>query len=367
MSQGQSLPRIGLLWRGDRTVGSRSERAEERLGSLVAAFDTLPVIIEHVVYADDAVHEVREQLLACNGVLVWVNPIQDGQNRAQLDVLLRDVAARGVWVSAHPRTILKLATKEVLYRARDLLWGSEVELYPTAEDFSQRFPTRLAMYGRLVVKQGRGNGGDGVWKVELPQSISQPGALRAGTTVTVRDARATDGASALMPLGQFLALANECFAWSGCLIDQPFQERLANGMLRCYFTHDQVVGFCRQRPKRGLLGPRDALAAASGPASVMETAEAPAYQQLRRDAEEQWLPALMAVLGLQPESLPVIWDADFLFGPRTATGEDTYVLCEINACAVWPFPPSASLTIAEAAFAASLAAAMSRNEHWLPP
>ena len=353
MSQRQRLPRIALLRRGDRVTAARSGRVEERLGPLLSAFRELPVVIDHVVYADDAVPESREQLLACNGVLVWVNPIQDGQNRAQLDLLLREVAARGVWVSAHPDTILKLGTKEVLYRARELLWGSDVELYPTAEDFAQRFPSRLARYGQLVAKQARGNGGDGVWKVELPQSTSQANSMRADARVNVLDARATDGTSTLMLLSQFLALASRCFGWSGSLIDQPFQERLADGMLRCYFTHDQVVGFCRQWPRRGLLSPEDARAAASGPTSVMETADAPAYQELRRDAETRWLPGLMTVLDLDRQSLPVIWDADLLFGRRTATGDDTYVLCEINTSAVWPFPPSAARTVAIAALAAS--------------
>ena len=37
-------------------------------------------------------------------------------------------------------------------------------------------------------------------------------------------------------------------------------------------------------------------------------------------------------------SLPVLWDADFLYGPRTASGDDTYVLCEINVSSVIPFP-----------------------------
>ena len=30
-------------------------------------------------------------------------------------------------------------------------------------------------------------------------------------------------------------------------------------------------------------------------------------------------------------SLPIIWDADFLYGPCDRAGTDTYVLCEINA------------------------------------
>jgi hypothetical protein len=35
---------------------------------------------------------------------------------------LRDVAARGVWVSAHPDVVQKMGTKEVLHRTRTMSW-----------------------------------------------------------------------------------------------------------------------------------------------------------------------------------------------------------------------------------------------------
>jgi hypothetical protein len=49
--------------------------------------------------------------------------------------------------------------------------------------------------------------------------------------------------------------------------------------------------------------------------------------------------------------LPVIWDADFLYGPTNDAGNDTYVLCEVNVSAVWPFPDQATGTLAAAAAA----------------
>jgi hypothetical protein len=49
--------------------------------------------------------------------------------------------------------------------------------------------------------------------------------------------------------------------------------------------------------------------------------------------------------------LPVLWDADFLYGPKTAAGEDSYVLCEINVSSVAPFPESAVAPVAKAALA----------------
>lgn len=55
---------------------------------------------------------------------------------------------------------------------------------------------------------------------------------------------------------------------------------------------------------------------------------------------------MMAVLGLDRAALPVIWYADFLYGPRTVSGEDRYVLCEINVSSVFAIPEQAPAAIA---------------------
>ena len=65
--------------------------------------------------------------------------------------------------------------------------------------------------------------------------------------------------------------------------------------------------------------------------------------------ELEWTPQMMQVLNIDRELLPIIWDADFLYGPRTAFGEDTYVLCEINVSSVFPFPEQAPEEIARLA------------------
>jgi hypothetical protein len=344
MEQGPA--RIGLLWRGDRRA-ELPAAPNHPLGSLVEAFEKRSVATESVVYADDAVDEVRQQLFALDGVLVWVNPIQDGVNRAHLDALLREVSLRGVWVSAHPDVILKMGTKEVLFRTRDLGWGSDTELYPTPAEFEENFPPRLGQHGRLVVKQGRGNGGNGVWKVEL---IQQNAEFHKEVVVRIQNAQLREGSSELTTLGAFMQRCEEDFAWSGCIIDQVFQERLADGMLRCYFSQDQVVGFCHQWP-RGLLEMSPEEVAEPPRATVMEGPDTPAYQDLRWRASADWVPQMKYILGIETHALPVVWDADFLYGPKNASGEDTYVLCEINVSAVWPFPPMAADEVASAALA----------------
>jgi hypothetical protein len=78
-----------------------------------------------------------------DGVLVWVNPLDDGKGRSRFDLLLRDVAAHGVWVSAHPDVILKMGVKEVLYRTRGLGWGTDTDLYVSVEATSMTWPRQL--------------------------------------------------------------------------------------------------------------------------------------------------------------------------------------------------------------------------------
>lgn len=57
---------------------------------------------------------------------------------------------------------------------------------------------------------------------------------------------------------------------------------------------------------------------------------------------------MQRLLDVPTQRLPAIWNADFLYGPKTAEGEDTYVLCEINVSAVFPFPEQALPRLAEA-------------------
>jgi len=67
--------------------------------------------------------------------------------------------------------------------------------------------------------------------------------------------------------------------------------------------------------------------------------------------ESEWTPQMMQLLDVDTESLPIIWDADFLYGPCDLSGEDTYVLCEINVSSVLPFQEQAPSEIARLALA----------------
>jgi len=327
--------KVGLLWRAEWDAPDASGRLVQtcKLSGVFAAFAALGVEARPVVYADDRVEAVREELLELDGVLVWVNPIQDGLDRSLLDPLLREVSAAGVWVSAHPDVILRMATKRVLVDTRQLGWGSDTFLYAAADDLRQHLPGRLADGQPRVLKQQRGMGGDGVWKVQAADGL-----------LHVQHA-AGDGGIEQLTLERFLARCDAYFANDGLMVEQPYLERVSEGMIRVYLTHDQVVGFAQQYP-RGL---RPVDAGEPPPGKQFELATAASYQQLRRLVEDEWVPQMQQLLSLHTTALPVIWDADFLYGPTTETGKDHYVLCEINASSTFAFPEHAMPGVAQAA------------------
>src|SRR5215211_7967940 len=59
-------------------------------------------------------------------------PLGQGAARSRGgETTLREVGRSGFWVSAHPDVILKMGTKEVLFRTRDVGWGADTDLYET--------------------------------------------------------------------------------------------------------------------------------------------------------------------------------------------------------------------------------------------
>ena len=334
--------KLALLWPRDVPKWHAATPQQYRLNRVFEALAALGIKAEPALYADDAVDQVRAQLLACDGVLVWVDPLFTSRSRTVLDAMLRDVAAKGVWVSAHPDVILKMGAKEVLYRTRHLGWGTDIHLYREAVTLHEEFPRQLQVAGPRVLKQNRGNDGQGVWKVELIST-------RALDAPTVRVLHASRGSpSEELPLVDFLARCEAYFTDDGCIIDQPFQPRLPDGMIRCYMGADKVIGFGHQLIKALIPPPPEgpnSEAATPGP-RIMHPASAPEFQALRSRMESEWTPEMMQLLDIGAGSLPIIWDADFLYGPRDVSGADTYVLCEINVSSVFPFPEQAPAKIA---------------------
>lgn len=323
-------PRVALVWRGDAAARAAVDPAASRFAAVFAALQAAGFAPEPCVYDEGIEAEVQAQLLACAAVLVWVNPVQDGTRRRRgLDALLREIAATGVRVSAHPDVIAAMGVKAVLWRTREIGWSGDAQVYETPDALLAGFPERVA-FGARVLKPNRGNGGGGVWKVE---------ALGGGQArVQAADG---DAYGAQVALAAFLADRVAEFEDADGFVDQAYQPRLPEGMIRAYMSGGRLAGFGHHLvralapPEAGPGGPR----LYSGP-------DDPRFQRLRRLMEDAWTPRLAQILRIAPPDLPALWDADFLLGARGADGEDSYVLCEINASCCVPMPDEAPEAIA---------------------
>jgi hypothetical protein len=145
--------KVAILWRGDAAKRAAATPQNNRYHRIFEELETHGIHAEPAVFAEDLVDEVEKQLMTVDGVLVWVNPLDDGLTREKLDPMLREVASKGPWVSAHPDVILKMGVKEVLYRTKHLGWGTDTHLYCTAAEFRGGFPARLASGGARVLKR----------------------------------------------------------------------------------------------------------------------------------------------------------------------------------------------------------------------
>jgi hypothetical protein len=217
--------RIAIVWRGDAEQRKAATPQNNRFYRIFEELAALGIEAEPAVYDEAFADQVRAQLLSANGVLVWVDPIHQGKTRVMLDGLLREVAERGPWVSAHPDVVLEMGVKEVLFRTRHLGWGADTHLYRTAAELFVGFPPRLRSSGPRILKQNRGNGGQGVWKVELVRGENDTAQVLHAQRGSVPEQ---------LPLREFMTRCEAYFGWGGCIIDQPFQPRLPEGMIRCY-------------------------------------------------------------------------------------------------------------------------------------
>ena len=221
-------------------------------------------------------------------------------------------------------------------------WGCDTRFYESADAMRSGLAASLRS-GKRVLKQMRGQSGDGIWLVEAAgeqgRSDTEP-ALDA--QLRVRHAK-RGSPEEMLTLDAFLTRCSGYFDASGGMIDQAYQARLPEGMVRCYIVRDRVAGFGEQLINA--LYPAAPGAAANtapepGPRLYYPPTR-PDFQRLKERLERKWLDELCAAVSVDKRDLPLLWDADFLYGPKDANGADTYVLCEINVSSVYPFPKDA--------------------------
>lgn len=336
--------RVGIVYAGNEEARRTANLAESRFAGTARALEQAGIEPVPAVYNDDFRDEFVKGCSSLDGVLVWVNPIHEGRDRSHLDNALRELSERGVFVSAHPDVILKMGTKQVIFDTKDMAWGSDVRVYTSFEQLSDELPKVLTEGRPRVLKQYRGHSGGGIWKIAMHDKTPL---WSADTLVNLRHAE-RGSIEQVVPLEEALETFRPYFLNGGRVIDQEYQERLTDGMIRCYLIVDKVEGFGHQAINALYPAPpggRPEDAPQPGP-RLYHPADKPEFQALKRKMEDEFLPEMLRVLKLTRDELPLLWDADFLLGPKDAQGNDTFVLCEINVSSVSPFPEYAELPLA---------------------
>src|SRR6266516_1645350 len=134
---------VAILWRGDAAARRDATPQNSRFVRVFEALAASGIEARPAVYDESFADAVRDQLLAVDGVLVWVDPIHQGKTRDALVPLLRDIALQGPWVSAHPDVILKMGVKDVLYRTRHLGWGADTHPYRSPAEIIEEYTLPL--------------------------------------------------------------------------------------------------------------------------------------------------------------------------------------------------------------------------------
>jgi hypothetical protein len=323
---------LAIMVYGNADSG-RDALTEDKYKELAIAFSLQGFNVKSVLYHDELRDKLLKALSEFDAVLVWVNPIEQGNDRRKLDSLLAELSNKGCFVSAHPDVILKMGTKEVLYKTKDMDWGGDIELYRNYEDFTRRFIPTLKKSSARVLKQYRGNGGSGVFKVIFGSTENE---------VLITHAK-SPGEKIVLQLSDFYKEFESYYLNNGMLIDQAWNKNITNGMVRCYLSGTKVAGFGFQEinmlyqlnndPSQNYFTPSK---------RYYFTENCVLFNDLKELMETKWVPELQKILSISTYEMPVIWDADFLINDiNSRNAHSKYSLCEINVSCVSPFPPSA--------------------------
>lgn len=320
---------IALMIFGESN-STKNALTEEKYKHLAAAFLEKGFDVHSVIYNDILVDKLAKELSSYEAILVWVNPVEQGNDRKILDALLTELSARGVYVSAHPDVILKIGTKEVLYKTKETEFGGDTKLYHSFEDFKERFFNSAGE--TRILKQYRGNGGSGVFKVDLTNLKKN--------VIVVTHAKTTDEERKLTTEG-FLNEFKQYFNQGNILIDQEWNPNITNGMVRCYLTGNKVSGFGYQEVNALFPKKEGELKSRFPGKRYYFSEDCGLFQDLRGIMENKWVPEIQKITSVKTEMLPVIWDSDFFINKiNTENSKEKYTLCEINVSSVSPFPES---------------------------
>ena len=229
------------MWRGNLRAPDQPTNHPARFKPLIAALAGRAIEPNGLSISTATIERrARHAYARATASLVWINPLQDGLRTAQRSIRsARGRSAGGVGQRASRHDPEDGNQGGALPHPRTGLGIGHGPLSDSFDEFSLRFPVKLAVAGARVLKPLRGNDGRGVLKVGAGgRQVRCGAACRRRQTMQVET----------VLLAAFVERMRRRFA-AGGLIDQAFQPNVAAGMVRCYMSQDRVVGFSEQAPR----------------------------------------------------------------------------------------------------------------------
>ncbi|OFT82928.1 Cj0069 family protein [Corynebacterium sp. HMSC29G08] len=253
-----------------------------------------------------------------------------GGEKGYFDLLTR-LSEAGLIGMSTPEEMISYGAKDALVKLNKTdLVPSDTAAYYDVETFHNTFPTSLS-YGERVLKQNRGSTGSGIWRVRLADEEAAAN-VTPGTALPLdtklRCTEAVDNHTEVRELGEFMDFCDQYIVGdNGMLVDMRFMPRIVEGEIRILLVGPHPVFVVHKKPAEG----GDAFSATlfSG---AKYTYQKPEEWQDLVDMFADARPVIAENLG--GDNIPLIWTADFMLADDDETGEDTYVLGEINCSCV---------------------------------
>lgn len=283
---------------------------------------------EIIFYRDENRGEIyRHTIDKADAYISRVNPgnLADETGYFQM---LRELVQHGVEGLPHPDAMINYGAKNAVERLKDTsLVPDDVYTYYSIEELKEGL-TKTLLNGERVLKQNRGSTGEGIWRVALVNEADKNATDSVSLDAELKLTEAKDNHVEYKTLGEFIDFCIQYLEGkNGLLLDMPFLPRIKEGEIRVLMLRDEPVNVVHKKPADD----DDAFSATLFSGAKYRYDKPEEWQELI-DVMKDSLKKLQDDLG--GYDLPLIWTADFILDTDTDTGEDKYVLGEINASCV---------------------------------
>ncbi|ATP38878.1 hypothetical protein CSE16_01940 [Solibacillus sp. R5-41] len=280
------------------------------------------VIFFELEKRDEIFNYVKEHAAA------YVSRINPGNLKYETEYfeMLRELCNEGVIGMPHPDAMIGYGAKDALVKLRHTsLVPEDTFAYYTIEEFKSAFPKALAT-GERVLKQNRGSTGEGIWRVQVVDSLAE-NAIEVPLTAQIKCTEAKDNHVEYHTLEHFMTFCEQYIVGeNGMLVDMKFLPRIKEGEIRLFMLRNKPVNVVHKKPAED---------AEAFSATLFSGAH------YRYDKPEEWATLVNSFLGQLEEitallgghDLPLIWTADFILD-TDENGADTYILGEMNCSCV---------------------------------